>query len=104
VVIAYVQSVKVSQRVTLNIDAHLVETDKAGAQPCYEGFKSFQPIEVCWAETGLVLTVGLRPDDSLYESCIRDAIAPEVRNIGDSFSLGRVFEATKAGYAIGRAL
>jgi len=55
VVRAYVQNVKVSQRVTLDIDAHLVETDKAGAQPCYEGFKSFQPIEVCWAETGLVL-------------------------------------------------
>jgi hypothetical protein len=55
VVRAYVQNVKVSQRVTLDIDAHLVETDKAGAQPCYEGFKSFQPIAVCWAETGLVL-------------------------------------------------
>jgi hypothetical protein len=55
VVRAYVQNVKVSQRVTLDIDAHLVETDKAGAQPCYEGFKSFQPIEVCWAETRLVL-------------------------------------------------
>ena len=55
VVRAYVQNVKVSQRVTLDIDAHLVETDKAGARPCYEGFKSFQPIEVCWAETGLVL-------------------------------------------------
>lgn len=55
VVRAYVQNVKVSQRVTLDIDAHLVETDKAGAQLCYEGFKSFQPIEVCWAETGLVL-------------------------------------------------
>ncbi len=23
-------------------------------RPCYEGFKSLQPIEVCWAETGLV--------------------------------------------------
>jgi len=55
VVRAYVQNVKVSQRVTLDIDAHLVETDKAGAQLCYEGFKSFQPIAVCWAETGLVL-------------------------------------------------
>jgi 2-enoate reductase len=52
----------------------------------------------------VVLAVGLRPDDSLYEACVRDAIAPEVRNIGDSFSVGRVFEATKAGYAVGRAL
>ncbi len=55
VVRAYVQNVKVEKRVTLDMDAHLVETDKAGAHYCYEGYKAFQPIEVCWAETGLVL-------------------------------------------------
>jgi len=55
VVRAYVQNVKVEKRVTLDIDAHLVETDKSGAHYCYEGYKAFQPIEVCWAETGLVL-------------------------------------------------
>lgn len=52
---AYVQNVKVGDRVTLDIDAHLVETGKANARCCYEGWKAFQPIEVCWAETGLVL-------------------------------------------------
>ena len=55
VVRAYVQNVKVEKRVTLDIDAHLSGTDKAGARYCYEGYKAFQPIEVCWAETGLVL-------------------------------------------------
>jgi hypothetical protein len=55
VVRAYVQNVKVENRVTLDIDAHLVETDKAEAHYCYGGYKAFQPIEVCWAETGLVL-------------------------------------------------
>jgi len=55
VVRAYVQNVKVESRVTLDIDAHLVETDKAGAHYCYGGYKAFQPIEVTWAETGLVL-------------------------------------------------
>ena len=55
VVRAYVQNVKVGNRVTLDIDAHLVETDKAEARYCYDGSKAFQPIEVCWAETGLVL-------------------------------------------------
>jgi len=55
VVHAYRQNVKVSQRVTLDIDAHLVETDKAGARYCYDGFKAFQPVLVCWAETGLIL-------------------------------------------------
>ena len=52
----------------------------------------------------MVLAVGLRPDDSLYEACVREAVASEVQNIGDSFSVGRVFEATKAGYAVGRGL
>jgi len=47
--------VKVGNRVTLDIDAHLVETSKANARYCYEGNKAFQPVEVCWAETGLVL-------------------------------------------------
>lgn len=55
VVRAYIQNVKVGRRVTLDIDAHLVETDKSGAYYCYEGYKAFQPVEVCWAETGLVL-------------------------------------------------
>jgi len=52
----------------------------------------------------VVLAVGLRPDDSLYEACVRERVAPDIRNIGDSFSVGRVFEATKAGYAVGCAL
>lgn len=55
VVRAYMQNVKVEKKVTLDIDAHLVETDKAQARRCYQGYKAFQPIEVCWAETGLVL-------------------------------------------------
>jgi 2-enoate reductase len=52
----------------------------------------------------VVLAVGLKPDDSLYEACVRERVAPDIRNIGDSFSVGRIFEATKAGYAIGIAL
>lgn len=41
---AYVQNVKVENRVTLDIDAHLMETDKAEAHYCYGGHKAFQPI------------------------------------------------------------
>jgi hypothetical protein len=46
VIRAYVQNVKVEKRITLDIDAHLVETAKAGAHCCYDGYKAFQPIEV----------------------------------------------------------
>ena len=33
----------------------MVETAKVNAQYCYEGYQAFLPIEVEWAETGLVL-------------------------------------------------
>jgi 2-enoate reductase len=52
----------------------------------------------------VVLAVGLEPHDGLYESCLKARVAPEIHNIGDSFSVGRIFEAIKAGYAVGRML
>ncbi|MBU0494862.1 MAG: FAD-dependent oxidoreductase [Chloroflexi bacterium] len=52
----------------------------------------------------VVLAAGARPDDALYEACVQARVAPEIHNIGDSFAPGRVFEATKAGYAVGRLL
>lgn len=41
--------------VTLDVDAHLVESSKQAALPTYEGFRGYQPLLVSWAETGLVL-------------------------------------------------
>lgn len=55
VVGAYVKAVQLEGEVTLDVDAHLVETAKADAKVCYEGYRAFQPMEVVWAETGLVL-------------------------------------------------
>ncbi len=52
----------------------------------------------------VVMAVDLQPDDRLYQECVREQVAPRIYNIGDSFSVGRVFEATKAGYATGRAI
>jgi 2-enoate reductase len=52
----------------------------------------------------VVLATGLKPDDSLYDACVREHVAPEVHNLGDSFAAGRVFEAVKAGYRVGLAL
>jgi len=46
--------------VSLDVDAHLVETAKANAQYCYGGYRAFQPMEVEWAEAGLVLADELR--------------------------------------------
>ena len=56
----YVDKVNPGWQVTLDVDAQLVETAKANAQYCYEGYRALQPIEVEWAETGLVLADELR--------------------------------------------
>ncbi len=55
VIHAYVEAMKPGKEVTLDVDAHLVETNKADARYCYDGYKAYQPMLVCWAETGLVL-------------------------------------------------
>jgi 2-enoate reductase len=52
----------------------------------------------------VVLAVGLKADDRFYEECVRERVAEEIYNVGDSFSVGRVFEATRAGYAVGSKL
>ena len=52
----------------------------------------------------VVPALGLRPDSRLYEECLSEQIAPRIYNVGDSFCVGRVFEAVKAGHAIGRAI
>lgn len=68
-----------------------------------------RPIRVEEKETSMeadliVLATGLQPDRSLYEACLAGRAAPEIHNVGDSFAVGRVFEAVKAGYAVARAL
>jgi len=52
---AYVNAIRPGNEVTLDVDAQLIETSKADAKYCYEGYKAYQPIQVSWAETMLVL-------------------------------------------------
>lgn len=52
---AYVAAVKPGREVTLDVDAHLVESSKREALPTYKGFRGYQPMLVVWAETGLVV-------------------------------------------------
>ena len=65
VIWSYIKEMKPEQEVTLDVDAHLVETNKANAFYCYDGYKAFQPIEVEWAETGLVLAEEFRQGNVL---------------------------------------
>jgi 2-enoate reductase len=52
----------------------------------------------------VVFATGLEPDATLYHRCVESRIAPEVHNVGDSFQVGRIFDATKAGYAVGSSI
>jgi hypothetical protein len=67
---AYVAAQEPGPVVTLDVDAHLVESSKRTALPTYEGFRGYQPLLVQWAEAGLVLA-----DE------FRDGNVPASRNI-----------------------
>ncbi|GAB1432514.1 FAD-dependent oxidoreductase [Spirochaetota bacterium] len=52
----------------------------------------------------VILAAGAKPDTQLYNECIKTRAASEIRNIGDSFMLGRVLEATRSAYAAATAI
>ncbi len=52
---AYAAVVEPGPEVTLDVDAHLVESAKETALPTYAGFRGYQPLLVSWAETNLIL-------------------------------------------------
>ncbi len=50
----------------------------------------------------IILAMGTSPDDSMYREAVKENLKAKMYNIGDSFQTGRVFEAVKAGYYVGR--
>ncbi len=48
----------------------------------------------------VILATGGRPDDTLFFEAQKAHAAPELYNIGDSFSAGKVHEATRSAYAL----
>jgi hypothetical protein len=57
---SYVAAVTPGRLVTLDVDAHLVESSKREARMTYEGERGFQPLIVVWAETMLILAEEFR--------------------------------------------
>ncbi|MDY0270778.1 IS1380 family transposase [Trichloromonas sp.] len=53
--IAFVQSRSVQREATLDMDATLVGSEKAGALWCYDGYRAYQPFNVYWAQQELVV-------------------------------------------------
>jgi len=52
----------------------------------------------------VILATGASADEMLYERLKKYKTAKSIYNIGDSFEPGRVLEAVKAGYKVGRTL
>lgn len=53
--IACVQKRSSQEVATLDLDATVVETNKREALYCYKGHKAYQPLNVYWAEQGLIV-------------------------------------------------
>lgn len=60
--------------VTLDVDAHLVESHKAEAYRTYEGFRGYQPLLVCWAEHHLILADQFRDGNVPAGQGIKDLV------------------------------
>ncbi len=75
----YVRALQPGPAVTLDVDAHLVESSKAEALPTYEGFRGYQPMLVCWAEQHLVLADEFRDGNVPASTGIKDICGPGLR-------------------------
>jgi hypothetical protein len=70
----FVSAVAPGPAVTLDVDAHLVESSKQEALPTYEGFRGYQPLLVSWAETGLVMADEFRDGNVPAAVGIKDLV------------------------------
>jgi Transposase DDE domain group 1 len=89
----YVAAVRPGPEVTLDVDAHLVESSKRSALPTYEGYRGYQPLLVAWAEAGLVLADQFRdgnvPAASRIKELVDEAFAGlPARADGDRWQVG----------------
>jgi len=71
---AYVAAAQPGPLVTLDVDAHLVESSKREALLTYEGFRGYQPLLVSWAETNLVLADQFRDGNVPASVNIRELV------------------------------
>jgi hypothetical protein len=80
IVWGYVENIKPGREVTLDVDAQLIETNKAHAKYCYDGYKAFHPVQVSWAETMLVLSDEFRDGNV-------DAGKDTIRVVDEAFAM-----------------
>ena len=63
-----------------------------------------EDVEETYSADLVVLATGLEPDYRLYHELRKGGIRATLYHIGDAFQVGRVFEAVKAGFAVGRTI
>ena len=56
----FVSRQSTQETATLDMDATLTATNKAAALYCYDGYKSYQPLNTWWAEQGIILHTEFR--------------------------------------------
>lgn len=60
----------------------------------------YEPVKETLSADCIVLALGGKADDTLYQRAQALHVSPELYNIGDSFAGGKVLEATRAAYAV----
>lgn len=78
---AYVAAVQPGSTVTLDVDAHLVESSKRTALWTYQGFRGYQPLFVQWAEEGLILADQFRDGNVPASTNIRELVDTAYSNL-----------------------
>ena len=68
------------------------------------GGPMFEPAREMAQADLVVIAAGGRADDALFLEAQRRRAAEALYNIGDSFQVGKVFEAVRAAYALGLSL
>jgi hypothetical protein len=58
--VSWVQGASPQFVATLDLDATILETSKSDALFCYKGYRAYQPLNVWWAEQGLMLSTEFR--------------------------------------------
>lgn len=66
--LAFLQSRLPQEVATFDLDATLIEVFKAGALASYKGFKAYQPLNVWWAELGVMVHTEFR-DGNVPAGC-----------------------------------
>ncbi len=97
VLLASVQRYAPCAEATLDIDATLQETHKREALFCYQGYRAYQPLNVYWAETALLVSSQFRDGNVPAQSGILEALKASLEMLPAGVETVRV-RMDSAGY------